>query len=532
MLTTKRSSRGIVTAPHHLASEAGLDILRHGGTAIEAGVAMAASLTVVYPQMNSIGGDGFWLIAEPGKEPVAIDACGAAAAAADLAYYRAAGCAAIPWRGALAANTVAGAISGWDAALELNVKWGGALPLSRLLHDAIEFARDGVPVADGMAALLDAKSRELSNFTDFASIFLAADGSPLRPGQRFRQPQLALTLERLAAEGLDSFYRGSLAQSIAADLRRFNAPLTLDDLARHRAQWRKPLLADLKIARLYNFPPPTQGLASLLILALFERLEVGEAESFAHINGLIEATKRAFLVRDREVGDPVFMTLDPQALLDDVATLETWAAEIAATNTARPWSAEPAAGDTVWFGAIDRAGRAVSVIQSTYFEFGSGLVLPETGITWQNRGSSFRLAEDGWNALRPGRKPFHTLNPAMASFRDGRLMVYGTMGGEGQPQTQAAIFSRYALFGQGLQQAVTAPRWLLGRTWGEESSSLKLEDRFPDSVVAALREAGHVVEIVPAFSDLMGHAGALVRHPDGVLEGASDPRSDGAVAAW
>jgi len=313
MLTTKRSSRGIVTAPHHLASEAGLDILRHGGTAIEAAVAMAASLTVVYPQMNSIGGDGFWLIAEPGKEPVAIDACGAAAAAADLAYYRAAGCAAIPWRGALAANTVAGAISGWDAALELNVKWGGALPLSRLLHDAIEFARDGVPVADGMAALLDAKSRELSNFTDFASIFLAADGSPLRPGQRFRQPQLALTLERLAAEGLDSFYRGSLAQSIAADLRRFNAPLTLDDLARHRAQWRKPLLADLKIARLYNFPPPTQGLASLLILALFERLEVGEAESFAHINGLIEATKRAFLVRDREVGDPVFMTLDPQA---------------------------------------------------------------------------------------------------------------------------------------------------------------------------------------------------------------------------
>ena len=174
----------------------------------------------------------------------------------------------------------------------------------------------------------------------------------------------------------------------------------------------------------------------------------------------------------------------------------------------------------------------VSAIQSTYFEFGSGLVLPLTGITWQNRGSSFRLAADGWNALRPGRKPFHTLNPALARFDDGRVMAYGTMGGEGQPQTQAALFSRYARFGVDLQQAISAPRWLLGRTWGENSTTLKLEDGFDDKLYTDLAAAGHDVERVGPLTAMMGHAGAIVRHGDGRLDGATDPRSDGQVAAW
>ena len=173
----------------------------------------------------------------------------------------------------------------------------------------------------------------------------------------------------------------------------------------------------------------------------------------------------------------------------------------------------------------------VSCIQSTYFEFGSGLVLPGTGITWQNRGSSFRLAADGWNALRPGRQPFHTLNPALARFDDGRVMAYGTMGGEGQPQTQATLFARYR-GGVDLQQAISRPRWLLGRTWGEQSTSLKIEPGFDDTVYAALAAAGHEVERLEAPSAVMGHAGAVVRHGDGRLDGASDPRSDGGVAAW
>jgi gamma-glutamyltranspeptidase/glutathione hydrolase len=244
---------------------------------------------------------------------------------------------------------------------------------------------------------------------------------------------------------------------------------------------------------------------------------------------IVEATKQTFMVRDAEVRDPASMDVDPASLLSD----EAIARMAAAIDPARalPWPRPSAPGDTVWMGAVDAKGRAVSFIQSLYWEFGSGLVSRRTGVLLQNRGVSFSLLESHPNRLAPGRLPFHTLNPALARFDDGRTVVYGTMGGEGQPQTQAAVFARYAWSGMALQQAVTAPRWLLGRTWGSESTTLKLERRWDAGVVTALQLVGHEVELVEPFSDLMGHAGAIVRHADGLLEGAADPRSDGAVAA-
>jgi gamma-glutamyltranspeptidase/glutathione hydrolase len=178
---------------------------------------------------------------------------------------------------------------------------------------------------------------------------------------------------------------------------------------------------------------------------------------------------------------------------------------------------------------MDCDGCAVSLIQSIYWEFGSGVVLPETGIVWQNRGTSFSLDPDSPNPLTPGRRPFHTIHPSMAMLKDGRHMVYGTMGGEGQPQTQAAIFTRYVDFEQGLEEAIAAPRWLLGRTWGEESAKLRIEARFDLAVTDALQNAGHDIKIVDDLDEMMGHAGAIVRHLDGAIEGASDPRCDGAA---
>lgn len=531
MLHTARCRNGAVTAPHRLAAQAGLAVLQEGGSAVEASVAALAVLAVVYPQMNSIGGDGFWLIAEPGADPVAIDACGRAGAKATLALYKSHGLETIPWRGPLAANTVAGTISGWAAALERDKRHGGGtLPLARLLRDAIAHAKDGVPLATSTATTLAAKAAELSPQPGFAKTFLPG-GHPLPPGGILRQPYLAWTLETLAEQGLDCFYRGEVAARIAADLAAAGAPLGAEDLYLHKPSMVKPLQLRLRDTTLFNLPPPTQGLASLIILGLFDRLGVSEAEGFAHVHGLVEATKRAFAVRDTHVQDPAALRIDPQLFLDDADWFDRTARAID-RHRALPWPQPPGGGDTVWMGAIDSRGQCVSTIQSTYFELGSGLVLPQTGITWQNRGSSFRLAEEGWNVLKPGAKPFHTLNPAMARFDDGRSMVYGTMGGEGQPQTQAAIFTRYARFGQELQQAVTAPRWLLGRTWGEASTSLKLEGRFDAGLQAQLTAAGHAVEVLPDFSETMGHAGALVRHGDGSIEGASDPRSDGAVACY
>ncbi|MBW8753818.1 MAG: gamma-glutamyltransferase [Sphingomonadales bacterium] len=526
MLNTPKSLRGMVTAPHHLASQAGLSVLQDGGSAVEAAVAMAAALAVVYPHMNSIGGDSFWLIAGPDGNVRGVSAVGAAAANASLDLYAQAGLETIPWRGPLAANTVAGTISGWEAALALV---DNPMPLGRLLRDATHHAEAGVVVTAGGAEIARDKDAELRDVFGYAELF--RPGSPLKEGAILKQPALARTLRRLADAGLASFYSGDLADDIARDLEKAGSPVSAADLAAHRATTPRPLSVAIRNAQLYNMTPPTQGIASLLILALFDRLAADEADGFDHVHGLAEATKQAFLFRDRHVGDPAYMQVDPQTVLDDSDLLARLAGAID-PQKALPWPNVAKPGDTVWFGAIDGEGRAVSAIQSTYFEFGSGVVLPETGIIWQNRGASFRLAPDGWNALRPGRKPFHTLNPAMARFKDGRIMAYGTMGGEGQPQTQAALFTRYARFGMPLQQAVTAPRWLLGKTWGAESPTLKLEDRFEPALYDRLRAAGHDVELMAPFTSAMGHAGALVRHPDGVIEGATDPRSDGAVAGW
>ncbi len=524
MLHTPSSRRGMTTSPHHLASQSGLDILKDGGTAIEAAVAMAATLSVVYPHMNSIGGDSFWLVREPDGRIHSVHGCGAAAQKADLSLYR--GLANVPWRGPLAANTVAGTLSAWEVLL---ASGPGRMSLDRLLRDAIFYGEDGVSVTKGGGDIARSKDAELKVVFGYAQVF-RPDAKPLGEGDRLKQPALAQTLRRLAKAGLSSFYDGAVAGDISADLAEAGSPVGAADLAAHRATAPQPLSAGIRGARLYNSAPPTQGAASLLILALFDRLNVDTIDDFDFVHGLVEATKQAFLIRDAHIGDPSYMEFDLSGFLEDRDALAALAARID-PGRALAWPHVPDRGDTVWFGAMDGEGRAVSAIQSTYFEFGSGLVLPQTGIIWQNRGASFRLAESGWNALKPGRLPFHTLNPALAVFDDGRVMAYGTMGGEGQPQTQGAVFSRYYQ-GVPLQAAITAPRWLLGRTWGEDSVTLKLENRFDAGLYGALSAAGHQVEILPEFTSVMGHAGALVRHGDGRFEGATDPRSDGSVCAW
>ena len=525
-LTTVTSRNGMVTAPHYLAAEAGLDVLRDGGNAAEASVAVAAALAAVYPHMTGIGGDGFWLIAEPDGRVHAVHGVGGAAAKADLAYYAAFD--AVPTRGPMAANTIAGAVSAWRSVLKTS---GGTLPLARLLRDAIHHADAGVAVTAGGAAIAAAKSEELRGHPGSYAAIFEPKGRPLVEGEKLRQGMLAQTLRSLAERGLEDFYCGELSRMIAEDLAALGSPVSHLDLTAHGTTRPQPLHTDIAGARLYNSAPPTQGFASLMILALFDRLSAGEVDGFGHVHGLVEATKQAFLLRDRHVGDPAYHDFDWQGLLDDPAALAEIAGRIDPT-LALPWPQPPQWGDTCWFAAADSEGRVVSAIQSTYHEFGSGVVLPQTGIVWQNRGSSFRLASGGWNALKPGRKPFHTLNPALARFDDGRTMAYGTMGGEGQPQTQAALFSRYARYGVDLQQAISRPRWLLGRTWGEQSTTLKLEDGFDEGLYAALSLAGHDVERIGALTATMGHAGAIVRHADGRLEGATDPRSDGMVAAW
>lgn len=534
MIETTRATRGMVVAPHHLAAEAGLSVLRDGGNAIEAMVAAAAAIAVVYPHMNGLGGDNFWLISEGGKPPVAIDACGGAAGLASRDFYAARGLtAAIPSRGPLAALTMAGAVSGWARALEISKSWGGRLPLTRILADAIHHANSGFPVTATQAKNNVGKRAELEHIPGFKALFMPGDAPPA-VGSLFRLPALAASLARLADAGLDDFYRGDIAATLARELEAAGSPLRRDDFTRHRPLDVTPLAVALAHGTAYGLPPPTQGLASMMILGVFDRLGVKQPESFEHIHGLVEATKRAFLVRDAYVTDPAYMKVDAQSFLAPAQLAKE--AALIDMKTALPWPQPSRPGDTVWLGAIDGQGRAVSFIQSIYWEFGSGVVSPTTGIVWQNRGTSFSLAPEAVNALAPHRRPFHTIQPALALLHDGRVMPWGTMGGEGQPQTKAAVYSRHVVFGEDLQRSVSAPRWVLGRTWGSTVTNLRMESRFDPALIAAMRAAGHDVEVVGPFEEMMGHAGGLVLHTTGpkagVIEGASDPRSDGAAAGF
>jgi gamma-glutamyltranspeptidase/glutathione hydrolase len=524
-LHTAGHRRGVAAAPHAIAADAGRVAFEEGGNALEAMVAMAAAIAAVYPHMNHVGGDGFWLVREPSGRVRALMAAGPAGARATPALYREAGHATIPPRGPLAALTVPGAIGGWMLALEAAKANGGKLPLELLLAPAIRHARDGYVVTRSQARLTAEKLAECRDSPSFADTFLS-DGKAPEQGATLKQTAFAATLDHLSKAGLDDFYRGDVGREIASDLERIGSPVTRGDLERYRAYVAEPLSVKLDAGILYNTPAPTQGLASLIILALFKQLAVREPEGFDFVHGIVECTKRAFRVRDRVVTDPKRTGPRLDRYLED-AFLNSETANIDRRKAA-PWPAPLGEGDTVWMGAADSSGLVVSYIQSLYWEFGSGCVLPRTGIVMQNRGASFSLDKDATNPLEPGRLPFHTLNPALAELKDGRIIGYGTMGGDGQPQTQAMLFARHVMFRQNLGDAIERPRWLLGRTWGSPHTNLRLESRFDGNLVDRLRAAGHDIDLLTeAYSDTMGHAGAVVLHSGGTLEGAHDPRADG-----
>ncbi len=533
MIETPVFGHAATAAPHRLAADVGRDVLIEGGNAIEAMVAMAAVIAVVYPHMNSIGGDGFWMIGEPGRSGPeggvrSIEACGPAGALATRRRYLDKGYDRLPPRGPDAAVTVPGAVGGWRAALELSTSRGGRLPLKRLLEPAIRLATEGYPVSKSEAAYEPIELPALHDAPGFLATYTVEGKVPVA-GELRRVAPLGATLSQLAQAGLDDFYRGDIAREMAVDLERIGSPVTREDLRRYEAKWRRPLSLQLPGVTLFNSQPPTQGLAALVLLGTFARLGVRRGESFEHIHGLIEASKCALLIRDRVCTDFDHLHEDPAAYLAP-AYLDRLAAGIDMRHASVPRLPE-ADGGTVWMGAIDSAGLAVSYIQSVYWDYGSGCVLPRTGVLMQNRGMSFSLDPAALNPLEPGRRPFHTLNPPLALFADGRILSYGAMGGDGQPQFQAQVFSRIG-FGMNLATAIDAPRFIYGRTWGDANQNLRLENRFDPDLLTALEKAGHEIVVDAAYSDRLGHAGALFRTPQGRIDAAHDPRSDGGASGF
>ena len=519
--------QAVAVAPHAAAAQAAARVLRDGGCAIEAMVAAAAVIAVVYPHMTGLGGDGFWLIHEPGRDPYGIDASGTVGALATPDAYRARGYDAMPARGPLAANTVAGTVAGWELALSSVQGRRRVLPLEHLLEDAIGYAERGFPTTASQAASTMGRVAELDGQPGFREHFLAPDGGVPERGSVLRQPTLAATLRGLARRGLRDFYEGEVAAMITADLAAVTSPVTAADLGTFRARLVRPLQMAHSLGTLYNLSPPTQGVLSLLMLGILDRLGLErlprEGADLVHLT--VEAAKRAFALRDRYKGWFLESGGDVAEWLES-ARLDAEAFAIDRMQAA-PWHARQGPADTVWLGVIDREGQVVSFIQSLYHEFGSGVVLPGTGICWQNRGAGFSLTPGAVDCIGPGRRPYHTLNPAIAALNDGRVLAYGAMGGDGQPQTQAAVFTRLALYGDDPQTAVSAPRWLLGRTWGDPSDGLKVEARFPDAVFRELERRGHRVSRLASFDETLGHAGVVMRDVRGRVSGGADPRSDG-----
>lgn len=528
-----RAPRGMVASPHALASQSGVAALRAGGNALDAAVAAAATIAVVYPHMNGVGGDNFWLIYDATTSHLAA-LCGAgrSARAAGIEWYATRGIReAIPARGGPAALTVPGVVDGWWQAHQYSSRtMGSTLRWNDLLADAIAYARGGFSASDGQRL---PPPREPDLFGPTAIAEIKRDLWPLyHPDALARGPlvqkDLATTLEAVRDGGPDAFYGGDIAKRIVAAAAAAGSPLALEDFTGHRSDWMEPLRATYHKGQAASFPPPAQGMSALMMLALADGFDVGTLGEADYVHLLVEATKLAFEDRDRYLTDPAWMEQSPKDLLapDRIGQLR------ARIDMKRAMPAGPAGadrGDTIAIVAADAQGNAVSLIQSLYFTWGSGLLVGDTGVVLQNRGSFFSLDPAQANALAPGKRTMHTLIPSMY-LEDGRpRFVYGTMGGEGQPQTQAALVTRRLDRGLGPQACVEAPRWLYGRTWGAPSRALNLEGRYGADLARELDSRGHEVKLAGEWDDLFGHAQCIWLDPDGGLAGGSDPRADGAA---
>lgn len=522
------ASRAMVVAPSGWAAQAGIAVLRDGGSAVDAAIAIGAALVVAQPHQCGLGGDAFWLIREREGATAALNASGRAAAGTDADALREAGHTVVPPRSG-AAVTVPGLVSGWSAAHARH----GRLELARLLAPAIRGADDGLAVSGLFAHQLALSAAVLAERPESARVLLPGGRAP-RTGEVLRQPDLAATL-RLLAQDPSRLYSGELAERIAAAVGEAGGWISPDDLAAHRSDWTEPLRASFAGWEIEEMPPNSQGVAALVGLRLLESSELpanDDASAWAHRG--VEAARALLAVRDAEVADPEAMRRTAAELIGD-EYLEPLRRLSAMGNLTRaaldellgaaPAGHQVGRGDTVHYSVVDEAGLAVSCIQSVFDDFGSGIVVPGTGILMHNRGRGFTLQTGHANTLSPGRRPMHTLAPGMATAGGRTAAVFGAMGGHAQAQIHVQLIAALAGRGEDPGTAVQAARWYVPP---EDTAQDVVEVEERDGLPERLEARGHHVRRVGPYAQQMGHAQVIVVDYDsGVLVGAADPRSDG-----
>ena len=524
-----RSTHGMVASSQPLASQTGLEILKRGGNAVDAAIAMAAVLNVTEPNMTGVGGDAFMMVySAKTKKLEALNASGRAPKALTADRVTALGHKQMPLSG-METITVPGAFDGWVTLLEKH----GTMKLPDLLAPAVAFAENGFPVMEKTVADWIPEVEKLRRTPASASTYLVNGEAP-KPGDIFVQKNLARTLRTLAKGGRDAYYRGEIGRAIVDYCQKNGGYLTMEDLAEHKSTWVEPISTTYRGHTLYEFPPNNQGLTALLLLNILEGVDLASMRNdpARYYHTLIEATKIAFADRNRYIADPAFAKVPVQELLS-----RDYAAKRRALINPDKAIDPPAYGevkmgsDTTYFTVVDKDRNAVSFINSLFNSFGSGVVAGETGIMLHNRGSGFVLQADHPNRLAPGKRPFHTLIPAMV-FKDGRLlMTYGVMGGDIQAQGHAQVLINLIDRGLNLQQAIDAPRvrYVSGR-------GVMMEDTLPASVIAALVARGHERVLPPTgimHRALMGGGQAIMIDPrTNALLGASDIRKDGLAIGY
>jgi len=533
-----RGRRGAVVAPHHLATSAGLEILAGGGSAVDAAIATNAVLGVVMPSGCGIGGDAFWLIWEAGtRRQHALNGSGRAAAAADPAGLRGRGLTTLPLRGGLSIS-VPGAVRSWSDA---HARFG-RLSRGAILGPAIELADGGFPATDALIGAIERTAEvvagEVGRDSGFQRVY-RPHGRAWRPGEIIRLPALATTLRRLAEEGFDAFYAGDLAERQGRTLAAAGSAITAADLEAHRSTWTEPISTTYRGIRVTSHPPNSSGIVALELLNILEQFDPpvrGPDARWIHLG--IEASKLAMADRDARLTDPEFHEIPTGRLLD-----KTYAADLARridpARAARATAATaPRGGGTIYLAAVDGEGNAVSLIESNYMGFGSGIVDPDTGIHYQNRGSYFSLDPDHANVLAPGKRTLSTLLPGML-FRDEEApwVVAGSMGGDAQPQIHAQLVSALVDGAVDIRTGVSAPRWFVEPDEHfAPPVEVRAEPRFAPGVLEELEAMGHPVTRTEAFDSLLGHCHAIElvnggpAAAEGSLATATDPRSDGLPA--
>jgi gamma-glutamyltranspeptidase len=505
-------------SPHAAATRAGAEVLAGGGSAMDAAVAINAMLCVVYPHMCGLAGDLFMLYRDASDGRVwGLNGSGPAPALATREWFRARGLSEVPARGPLPV-TVPGAVASWAAGLERF----GRRTLAELLEPAARAAEDGFAVTARTAGWIAHNASELARDPVLRERYLDRDGAALAPGTDVRQPDLARTLRRLAEAGAADLYRGALAGEIDAAFRAADGLLRREDLAAFAPEWVEPVRLRYRGLDVLTTPPNSQGVTALMMLTALAELDPPPPGTAGHVEALVAAKRFAFAARDRHVADPRFV---------DVPLAELLSPDFARNGLAAagPGPVRSSAGDTVYLCAVDADGNACSMIESIYYGFGSCFVAGDTGLLMHNRGHYFSLDDDHANRLEPGKRALHTLMATMAFAGDDLRLVFGCMGADGQAQTTVQVLERY-LAGASVAEAVSAPRILHGRFVPEDDpEELKVEAPFGEETIGALRAAGHDPVVVAEHAEHLGHAHAIELRPDGTLDAASDPRSDGAA---